>query len=143
MSETKTETHRCVCGFCSTGSCLLLETVENGKITKIEPDWESPFNPGPYCQKWKYGVEYIYHKDRPMYPMKRIGKRGEGKWQRISWEQAYNEISDKLKEIIARHGGESICGFHGTGRAANLALGLYQLCMLIGSPNWGSAAATT
>ncbi len=109
--------HRCVCGFCSTGSCQLVETVENGKITKVEPDWESPFNPGPYCVKWKYSLEYIYNKDRPMYPIKRIGKRGEGKWQRISWEQATEEISTKVKEIKEKYGGESICGFSGTGRS--------------------------
>ncbi len=148
MSETKIEDpkaydglHRCVCGFCSTGSCQLLETVENGKITKVEPDWESPFNPGPYCQKWKYSVEYIYHKDRPMYPIKRIGKRGEGKWQRISWEQACSEIGAKTKELIAKYGGESLCGFFGTGRAANLGIGLGFFHMLAGSPNFASAAA--
>ncbi len=148
MSETKIEdpkkydgVHRCICGFCSTGSCLLLETVENGKITKIEPDWDSPMNPGPYCVKWKYGVEYIYHKDRPMYPLKRIGKRGEGKWQRISWEQATDEIGAKVKEIIAKYGGESICCMNGTGRAANLGQGMSMFSLAVGSPNFGSAAS--
>ncbi len=133
--------HRCICGFCSTGSCQLLETVKDGKIVKVEPDWESPFNPGPYCQKWKYSVEYIYHKDRPMYPMKRIGKRGEGKWQRISWEQAYSEISSKLKELGEKFGYETICGFHGTGRSCGLGIGLAAFHVAIGSPNYGSAAA--
>ncbi len=135
--------HRCICGFCSTGSCQLLETVQNGKIVKVEPDWESPFNPGPYCQKWKYSLEYIYNKDRPMYPMKRIGKRGEGKWQIISWEQAVSEIGAKMKEIIAKYGAETTCGFWGTGRAANLGLGLASYFVLIGSPNFGSIAAQT
>ncbi len=146
MSEVKIETdpmkydgvHRCICGFCSTGTCLLLETVENGKITKVEPDWESPFNPGPYCVKWKYALEYIYHKDRPTYPQKRVGKRGEGKWQRISWEQAFNEIHAKIKEITAKYGAESMCGFFGTGRAAHLGQGMYRYFYLSGSPNIAS-----
>ena len=134
-------THRCICGFCSTGSCLLLETVENGKIVKVEPDWESPFNPGPYCVKWKYGVEYIYHKDRPMYPLKRIGKRGEGKWQRISWEQAFNEIAAKVKEITAKYGAESICSFMGTGRAMHIGSAMARFTYLAGSPNFASGQA--
>ncbi len=149
MSETKIEDpkkydglHRCICGFCSTGSCQLLETVENGKITKVEPDWESPFNPGPYCQKWKYSVEYIYHRDRPMYPLKRIGKRGEGKWQIISWDQAISEIAAKVKEIVAKYGAESVCGISGTGRSANLGLGCAPFHVLLGSPNFGPVAAT-
>ncbi len=148
MNEIKIEdpkkydgVHRCICGFCSTGSCLLLETVENGKITRVEPDWESPFNPGPYCQKWKYSLEYIYNKDRPMFPMKRIGKRGEGKWQIISWEQATDEISAKMKEIISKYGAECTAFYHGTGRAANLGIGMSAFSALIGSPNFGSAAA--
>ncbi len=130
--------HRCICGFCSTGSCLLLETVENGKIIKVEPDWDSPFNPGPYCQKWKYSLEYIYHKDRIMYPLKRVGKRGEGKWLQISWEQAYTEISAKIKEVQAQYGPESLCGFMGTGRSTSAGVPLGQSLVLMGTPNVGS-----
>ena len=130
--------HRCICGFCSTGSCLLLETVENGKITKVEPDWDSPFNPGPYCVKWKYGVEYIYHKDRPLYPLKRVGKRGEGKWQRISWEQAYDEIGEKIKEIKAKYGPESLCAFIGTGRSQSAAVPMFRMAYSWGTPNVNS-----
>ena len=138
MSEVKTEVKRTICGFCSTGWCALLETVENGKVTKVEPDWEAPNNPGPYCVKWKYGLDYIYHKDRPMYPLKRVGKRGEGKWQRISWEQAFSEISAKLKEIIAKYGAESICGFTGTGRITGIHGPIIKSFYLMGSPNVGS-----
>ena len=138
MSEVKTEQKRIICGHCSTGTCALLCTVENGKITKVEPDWEAPNNPGPYCMKWKYSVDYIYHKDRPMYPLKRIGKRGEGKWQRISWEQAFDEIGAKLKEIIAKYGAEAICGFIGTGRVVAGMEPMFSFFSLIGSPNAGS-----
>ncbi len=138
MGKVETEQKRIICGHCSTGTCALLCTLKNGKITHVEPDWETPNNPGPYCQKWKYSVEYIYHKDRPKYPMKRIGKRGEGKWEIITWEQAYNEIAAKLKELIAKYGAETICGFKGTGRISWGQQSFYVGLPIMGSPNVGS-----
>lgn len=74
------------CGFCYAG-CGILIHVENGKPVKIEGDPDSPVNRGLLCEKALASLEYLYHPGRLQYPLKRKGNRGEGKWQRISWDE--------------------------------------------------------
>jgi molybdopterin-containing oxidoreductase family molybdopterin binding subunit len=82
--------------------------VEDGKIVKVErltyPDGEK----GDICLKGVAGAHLPYHPDRLKYPVKRAGKRGEGKWERITWEQALDEIADKLKKIREEFQPESV-----------------------------------
>ena len=69
-----------------------------------------------------------YAENRPLYPMKRVGERGSGQWERISWDQAITEITDKMKELIAEYGEHSIlvgsfwCGLPGADRSTNYDL---------------------
>ncbi len=99
----KTTCHGC------TRRCGLLVTVENGKPVELKGDPSQPMSKGFFCQRGKAMVmEQPFDKHRLLYPLKRIGDRGEGKWQRITWEQALDEISAKLKNIIAQYGPESV-----------------------------------
>jgi anaerobic selenocysteine-containing dehydrogenase len=68
------------------------------------------------CAKGLASIENLYHPDRLKYPLKRIGKGGEGKWERTSWDEALDRIAQKLLEIKKEYGIESLAVGIGTGR---------------------------
>jgi len=86
-----------VCRICH-GGCSMLLSVTNDKLTKVKPV-ESPFNRGQMCIKGHYTPEMMYHPARLLKPLKRIGNRGEQKWQEINWDIALNEIAEQLDKI--------------------------------------------
>jgi anaerobic selenocysteine-containing dehydrogenase len=97
------------CHLCC-GHCSIKVEVENGKVVDIGPDMESGF-PNELCplKKSRLSVpEILTHPDRLLYPLKRIGERGEGKWQRISWEEALDTIATKFKDIRDNFGPEYV-----------------------------------
>ena len=81
------------------------------------------------CNKGTIHSQAMYEKDRLLYPLKRTGKRGEGKWQRVSWDQATGEIAEKVVDTLAKHGPGALMLYTGTGilsqgrRAGPLRLG--------------------
>jgi len=72
-----------------------------GTLIKIGPNPEHPNSRGRMCAKGQAGLNLVYDPDRILYPMKRVGPRGEGKWQRITWEEAYHEVADRMKPVMA------------------------------------------
>ena len=124
---------RTVCQGCHP-ECGVLVQVDDGKVTKIEGDPKHPFSRGSICQKGREYYKFTYHPDRVKYPLKRAGNRGEGKWERISWEQALTEIAAKVTEIRDTYGPLSNGVMHGTGpRASPPAARL--LGKALGTPN--------
>jgi len=115
------------------GGCGVLVHVKDGRIIKLEGDPEIPSNRGTMCSKGLAYLQLVYHPDRVKYPLKRSGKRGEGKWQRISWDEALDTIVNKYKEIIPKYGPEAIVIGQGTGR--DYAETLYRFANLLGTPN--------
>ena len=113
-------------------SCGVLLYVKNGKLERVEGDPLDPVANGKLCMRCLDLVEAVNHPDRVKYPMKRAGERGENKWERISWEEAYDIIVKKTNEIKEKYGSESIINVHGTGRNIN-----WQ------SPFFGNAALQT
>ena len=79
----------------------MLVTVEDGVAVKIQGDPSMPFTEGTLCTKVAYYLERTYSPDRILFPQKRIGKKGEGRFRRISWDEALDEIAAKLKAIAA------------------------------------------
>jgi anaerobic selenocysteine-containing dehydrogenase len=79
----------------------MLVTVENGVAVKIQGDPTMPFTEGTLCTKVAHYLERTYSPDRVLYPQKRIGRKGEGRFRRISWDEALDEIAAKLKAIAA------------------------------------------
>ena len=122
-----------VCSTCYCG-CGIFAHVKDGTVVKIEGDSDHPNNRGELCPKGLSGIELLYHPDRLNYPLKRAGKRGEGKWQRISWAEALETISEKLKEIKDRYGPESICIATGACLYANMGI-IGYFAYLLGTPN--------
>jgi len=93
-------------------TCGLEVEVHNGKISKISGTRDHPVTNGFICSKVSNFAKRLYHKDRLLYPMKRIGKKGEGKFERLSWDEALHEIVEKYHEIIKECGSEAILPYH-------------------------------
>ena len=77
-----------ICGFCG-GYCLVDLHLQDGKIVKVEGNKTLPFSDGRLCVKGAALKQATYSPDRLLYPMKRVGNRGEGRFERISWEKLW------------------------------------------------------
>lgn len=120
------------CRICH-GGCGVLVHVRDNRVIRIEGDPQSPISRGTLCPKGMASIQLAYHPDRLLYPLKREGARGEGKWERISWDEAYDLLASKMKEVKTRYGAESIVLGYGTGRD-NEAF-IYRFANLLGTPN--------
>jgi len=98
MSSTQV---RATCPHDCPDTCALLVTVEDGVATEVKGDPDHPTTAGVLCTKVSRYTERTYSPDRLLYPMRRVGKKGEGKFERISWEQALDEIAARLKPLAA------------------------------------------
>ncbi len=99
----KLEIKKSVCTHCSVG-CTVIAEVQNGVWIGQEPGFDSPFNLGAHCAKGASVREHAHGERRLKYPMKLVG----GKWQRIKWEQAINEIGDQMLKIRESSGPDSV-----------------------------------
>jgi anaerobic selenocysteine-containing dehydrogenase len=100
------------CVMCP-AECGLAVEVENGVISNIYGNNHVPYNSGTVCAKGVAGLQLVYNVNRIKYPMIRVGERGEGKFKRVSWEEALDYIATKLIEIKQKYGAESVimdCG---------------------------------
>ncbi|MBM4299579.1 MAG: molybdopterin oxidoreductase, partial [Deltaproteobacteria bacterium] len=89
--------------------CGIAAHVEHGRIAKIEPgSFPLPEYDGRVCAMGMARLEQQYHKDRLRYPMRRTGARGQGQWQRISWDEVYERLATQLRAIAERHGPRSL-----------------------------------
>ncbi|MDO9350694.1 MAG: molybdopterin-dependent oxidoreductase, partial [Deltaproteobacteria bacterium] len=89
-----------VCMMCP-ASCGILGYLEYGKVVKIGGNPLDPNSRGRLCAKGIAGINHLYNPDRILTPLRRAGKRGEGRWKQISWDEALNEIALRLKAIQA------------------------------------------
>lgn len=87
-----------MCQLCST-VCGIIGHVKDGRLIKIDGNPNDPNSRGHLCARGHAGLNHLYHPERLLYPLKRVGKRGEGKWKRISWDEALDEIAAKLKKV--------------------------------------------
>ncbi|WP_336782219.1 molybdopterin oxidoreductase family protein [Paenibacillus illinoisensis] len=97
-----------VCPLDCPDTCGLLLHKENGKIVKVAGNPDHPITKGAICNKVRNMAERVYHPERLQYPMRRVGAKGEGKFERISWDEAIHEITGKFKSISEKYGSESI-----------------------------------
>ena len=97
-------------------SCGILLYTKDGDLKRVEGDPLDPCSNGKLCIKCLTLDESVHSPYRVKYPMKRAGERGENKWERITWEEAYDTIEAKVKEIWETDGGNAIVCVHGTGR---------------------------
>ncbi len=124
---------RSICQACHC-ECGVLVHVRDGRVIKVEGDPEHPMNRGFICVKGRAQPQLVHHPDRLKYPARRTGERGEGKWERISWDEALGDIATRFTEIKEKYGAEAIAMIHGTGpRPSQYSTDL--LASALGSPN--------
>jgi anaerobic selenocysteine-containing dehydrogenase len=104
----KVETRRVICPHDCPDTCCMAATVENGRVTKVTGEPTHPFTQGFLCVKTNYYLERLYSPQRIKYPLRRVGPKGSGQFERISWDEATALIAQRFKEIIAAHGAEAI-----------------------------------
>ena len=115
------------------GGCGQKLHVKDGKLIRIEGDENHPWNKGRACPRVLALTQYMYHPDRIIYPLKRVGERGTGKFERISWDEALDTISERILRYKDRFGAESIVMGYGTGRENESVI--YRFSNLLGTPN--------
>ncbi len=108
--------------------------VKDGVLQKVEGDRASPLNHGRLCPIGTVTTDLVYHPDRLKYPLRRKGKRQSGEWQRISWDEALDEIAERLLAIRAQYGPEAIALGTGTGR--HHIRWVSRFGHALGTPNW-------
>ena len=93
---------RATCPHDCPDTCAILVKVEDGVATEVKGDPEHPTTAGVLCTKVSRYIDRTYHPDRVLYPMRRIGRKGEGKFERITWGEALDEIAERLGTIAAK-----------------------------------------
>lgn len=130
-------------------TCVLKCYVKEGEVVRLETDnivkddWEKGIFQVRACSRGRSLRRYAYAPERLKYPMKRIGKRGGGKFERISWEEALDTIASKIKECKEKYGNESIYSHHSSGISAGAFLirrePFFRLMNLYGGYAYGTA----
>lgn len=111
-----------MCQLCST-VCGITGLIKDGRIIKVEGNPNDPNSQGKLCARGQASLNHQYHPERLLYPIKRVGKRGEGKWKRITWEEAYKEIAEKLKAVRASGKPEEFAFHQGRNRSKDIIAG--------------------
>jgi anaerobic selenocysteine-containing dehydrogenase len=122
------------CHLCC-GRCSRKATVEDGRVVDWDRDLESGL-PTEWCptKKGSFVPEILHHPDRLKYPQKRVGAKGEGKWEQISWDEALDTIAEKFKEIKEKYGPEYVA--FGLGEPKGMEFAFAQrFATAFGTPN--------
>lgn len=140
--QTGIEIKKTICGICEGpgASCGINAYVKDGRVIKVEGNPDYPPSHGTLCSKGNANRQYVYHKDRLLTPLKRTGPRGSGEFAPISWEEAYATIAQKLLQLKADFGPESVC--FGVGFTKWLRPFAQRLCISFGSPNFVTESST-
>ena len=139
--ETGIEVKKSLCSICDSGAyCGIDLYVKNGEIIKVEGTLEHMQNRGTLCPKGAATRQYVYSSDRLKTPLRRIGKKGEGKFEEISWDEAYAVIAGKLREAKSANGPESVAFY--VGYPKWMRPFVQRLSVSYGSPNYCSESST-
>ena len=104
--------HSTVCPLDCPDTCSLAVTVEADRVIKIAPGDDDPITRGFICSKVSKFDRRLYHADRLLYPMRRVGPKGDAVFERISWDDAIADINRRFREIAEQWGSEAILPFH-------------------------------
>ena len=136
-TDTGIEVKRSICAICSPSHhCGLNCYVKDGKIIRVEGDPEHPYSHGKLCTKGCATRSYVYRADRIRTPLRRVGERGEGRFEPISWEEAYRLIAQGLNRVKETYSPHSVAFFSGYSKWYRP---IYQrFAHVFGSVNFGS-----
>lgn len=120
------------CGLCHP-RCGTLLHIENGRIVKVTGDPDHPVTRGVICERGRLMPDHVHHPGRLNHPMKRKGGKGGGQWQKLTWDQALDEVAEKLSRLKDQYGPETLAFTHGTKRTYHWDCRRFY--NLFGSPN--------
>ncbi len=123
------------CHFCGY-LCGFLATVEEGRVVDLQPDpTRYPYDPQILagCRRWRMNLDVLDGPDRVNYPLRRVGARGSNQWERVSWEEALDDIAHRLRALAKAHGPETLASAIGGPHASYWPL--HRFMNLFGSPN--------
>jgi thiosulfate reductase/polysulfide reductase chain A len=126
------EIRRSYCGLCHP-RCGILLHIKDGTIVKVTGDPEHPVTRGAICERGRLMPDHVHHPERLNYPLKRVGEKGGGQWQKLTWDQALDEVAEKLSTLKERYGAETLAFTHGTKRTYHWDC--RRFFNLFGSPN--------
>ena len=133
------EEKRVLCASCDI-ACSVIAEVEDGKVLRVKASDDRELRAN-ICMKGIHAPKGFGHKDRVLFPLRRKGERGSGEWERVSWDDAMDDIAERLQTVVDRHGPEALAVStsqwntsveNGSGR---------RFMNLLGSPNWISGVA--
>ena len=125
-----------------TTNCGMLARVRDGRIVGLRGDPASPTRGAVCAERFPHLLKWLHHPDQLMHPLKRKGERGEDNWERITWDQALDEIAEKLAGLKERYGAETLSVIEGTYRSDLYGI-RSRFLNLFGSPgNMGTAGVT-
>jgi anaerobic selenocysteine-containing dehydrogenase len=108
-------TVRGACPLDCPDTCAWLVAVEEGRAISIRGDGSHPFTRGALCGKVDHYLDALHSPDRLVYPLRRVGPKGEGRFERVRWDEAIELVADGLRRTIARHGAESVLPYYFAG----------------------------
>lgn len=114
------EKRKTVCPLDCPDACGMVATVRDGVITRLDGDPDHPFTQGFLCKKVRTYHHRVQSPQRVLFPQRRIGKKGEGNFTRISWEEAWQRLVDELTRIKKEHGGEALLPYTYAGNMGKL-----------------------
>ena len=129
---------RSICRLCY-NSCGVLIRLEKGVPVAIQGDPDHPFSKGKLCPKGRASLEYLNHLDRLRSPLKRAGERGEGRWEKVSWDEALETVAKGLQTVKETYGARSVVFMRGASKGLSDVF-LARFANLFGSPNITSPA---
>lgn len=139
-AETGIEVKKTLCDICAPNfHCGIDAYVKDGKVIKVEGTKEHPGSHGLLCPKGASSRQYIYREDRLKTPLKRVGEKGEGKFEPITWEEAYTEITKKFNVIKESDGADAVSFFCGYSKWYRPML--KRLAFSFGSSNYGTESS--
>jgi anaerobic selenocysteine-containing dehydrogenase len=112
-----------VCPHDCPDTCVMTVDVEDGRAVAIGGDPDHRFTQGFLCAKVNRYLERVYSPDRVLHPMKRVGRKGEGRFERTSWDEALDTVAERLREIAERHGAQAILPYSYAGNMGLLGYG--------------------
>ena len=128
-----------ICGLCG-GGCLIDATLEDGKITEVEKAKPRPHIRGDICVRGSALKQYVHHKDRLQYPMKRVGPKGSREFERISWDEAFSIIAGRLLKTREEFGAKSTVFYCGHPKWYRQVMA--DLAASFGTPNFCTESST-
>ncbi|GAB4428984.1 MAG: molybdopterin oxidoreductase family protein [Anaerolineae bacterium] len=105
-------------------TCGIITEVEDGRAINFYADPAHPTTDGWLCAKVRPYLEHVYHPERLTHPLRRVGPKGGGRWQRLTWDDAVAEIAERWQGIIARYGAEAILPYSYSGTLGMVQMGI-------------------